>query len=163
MHINDLEVGQYYMFVFRFVEYEDIPVKLNAIHGQHDVKVSLLSLESIDIEHSISADPRSLRELTSDEYIKHIIKPATRNFGAKLYDLCNNIWQGIVSAFKSIWEGLVTFVTLVRCKVWDIHEIDWIPTWFYSDSDHEHYRVGFCKHCGKRVSLGEYDHDERLR
>lgn len=163
MHINDLEVGEYYMFVFKHIESEDILVRLRAIHGQHDLECTLVSLDSIDIYETFPVDPRSLRELTSDEYITHVIKPAARNFGSKLYELCNNIWQGIVSAFKSFWEGIVTFVTLVRCNVWDIHEVDWIPTWFYSDSDHEHYRVGFCKHCGKRVSLGEYDHDERLR
>lgn len=163
MHINDLEVGEYYMFVFKFIEHEDILVRLNAIHGQHDLEIGLVSLENIDIYATIPADPRSLRELTSDEYITHVIKPTARNFGSKLYELCTDIWQGIVSAVKSFWEGIVTFVELVRCNVWDKHEIDWIPTWFYSDSDHEHYRVGFCKHCGKRVSLGEYEHDERLR
>lgn len=163
MHINDLEVGQCYMFVFRFVENEDIPVRLNAIHGQHDVKVSLLSLESIDIEHSISADPSSLRELTSDEYITHVIKPAARNFGSKLYELCNNIWQGIVSAFKSFWEGIVTFATLVRCNVWDIHEIDWLEHYYLNDYDNKYYRAGYCKHCGKRVTQAEGDHNERLR
>lgn len=163
MHINDLEVGEYYMFVFKHIENEDILVRLRAIHGQHDLECTLVSLDSIDIYETFPVDPRSLRELTSDEYIKHIIKPATRNFGAKLYDLCNNIWQGIVSAFKSFWEGIVTFVTLVRCNVWDIHEIEWVRRGIWSDSDHEYYKSGFCKHCGKHVTLGEGDHSERLR
>lgn len=163
MHINDLEVGEYYMFVFKFVENEDIPVRLNAIHGQNDVEISLLSLESVDIEHSIAADPRSLRELTGEEYIIHVMKPAARNFGTNLYDRCNEIWQGIVSAFRSLWEGLVTFLELVRCNVWDIHEITWVRRHIWSDSDQEYYKSGFCKHCGKHVTQAEGDHNERLR
>lgn len=163
MHINYLEVGQYYMFVFKFVENDDIPVRLNAIHGQNDVEISLLSLESIDIEHSIAADPRSLRELTSDEYITHVIKPTARKVGTKLYEICNNVWQGIVSALTNLWDSIVTFVTLVRCNVWNIHEIDWLENWYYSDHDHKYYKPGYCKHCGKRVTQAKGDHDERLR
>lgn len=163
MHINDLEVGQYYMFVFKHIENEDILVRLRAIHGQHDLECTLVSLDSIDIYETFPVDPRSLRELTSDEYMKYIIKPAARNFGSKLYDLCNNVWQGIVSAVKTFWEGIVTFVSLVRCHIWDIHEITWVRRGIWSDSDHEYYKSGFCKHCGKHVTLGEGDHSERLR
>lgn len=163
MHINDLKLGEYYMFVFKHIENEDILVRLRAIHGQHDLECTLVSLDCIDIYETFPVDPRSLRELTSDEYMKYIIKPAASTFFTKLYDVLYQLWKGVQAVGTLLWESLVRFVTLVRCHIWDIHEIDWIPTWFYSDSDHEHYRVGFCKHCGKRVSLGEYDHDERLR
>lgn len=163
MHINDLEVGEYYMFVFKHIESDDILVRLRAIHGQNDLEIGLVSLESIDIYTTIPADPRSLRELTSDEYITHVIKPTARNVGSKLYELCNEVWQGIVSAVTSLWEGIVTFVELVRCNIWDKHEIEWLEHWYYSDSDHEFYKAGYCKRCGKRVTLAEGDHDERLR
>lgn len=163
MHINDLEVGQYYMFVFKHIEHEDILVRLHTIHGQGLIEVDLMSLEKDGIYARVSTNPRSLRELTSDEYITHIIKPAARNFGSKLYELCNNVWQGIVSALTNLWEGIVTFVTLVRCNIWDIHEITWVRRGIWSDSDHEYYKSGFCKHCGKHVTLGEGDHSERLR
>lgn len=163
MHINDLEVGQYYMFVFKFVENEDTLVRLNAIHGQNEVEIELVTRESDDIYVLLPVDPRSLRELTSDEYVNCVIKPAVSNFGSKFYELCNDVWQGIVSAVKSFWEGIVTFVTLVRCNVWDIHEIEWVRRWIWSDSDHEYYKSGFCKHCGKHVTQAEGDHDEHLR
>lgn len=163
MHINDLEVGQYYMFVFKHIEHEDILVRLHTIHGQHDLECTLVSLDSIDIYETFPVDPRSLRELTSDEYIKHIIKPAARNFGSKLYDFLDQLYKAICKPIVLLWEGIVTFVTLVRCNIWDIHEITWVRRGIWSDSDHEYYKSGFCKHCGKHVTLGEGDHSERLR
>ena len=100
-----------------------------------------------------------LREPTSGELWELGVKPMAKDFVWSLGKLLKEIvkamidmWNNLVDACTDLWNKLVS---TIECKLGK-HDVYWELEVRYSDSDHEHYLVGYCKDCGKRHTKGLY-------
>lgn len=158
MNINDLKIGEYYMFEFKIFKSEP-PVMMKLVDwSDSEHQVMMVRVKHMD-EKPFLVTVDNLRELTSSELYEvasSTLKTGLANFFGALYDVTNQIWQGILSAYTMLWERLAKHVTQIRCEIFDKHDVYWSLDVKYSDSDHEHYLVGYCKDCGKRHTKGLY-------
>lgn len=158
MNINDLKIGEYYAFEFIIFKGEP-PVMVKVIDwGEENHKVYVVRALHPN-EKPFECTVINLRELSSDELAeiaKTNLKRRLENFFGTLYDATEKVWQGIVQVCTILWKSCVKYVTKIRCNIFDKHDVYWSLDVQYSDSDHEHYLVGYCKDCGKRHTKGLY-------
>lgn len=158
MNINDLKMGEYYMFEFKIFKGEP-PVMVKLVDWTDDKNtVKMIFVHRPDMK-PFDVPVGNLREVTSGELYavaKNNLKTGLANFFGALYDVTCQIWQGIVSVYTMLWKAYMKYVTKVRCKIFDKHDVYWSHYVEYSSSDHEHYLEGYCKDCGKRHTKGLY-------
>lgn len=158
MNINDLKIGEYYMFEFKIFKGEP-PVMVKLVDWSDDEEtVKMVFVHRPDIK-PFDVYVGNLRELTSGELYEvasGTLKTALANFFGVLYDVTYQIWEGIKSVYVQLWKSYVKYITKIRCKIFDKHDVYWSLDVKYSDSDHEHYLVGYCKDCDKRHTKGLY-------
>lgn len=158
MNINDLKIGEYYAFEFKIFKGEP-PVMVKVIDWGEENHTVYIVRAFHPHEKPFICTVANLRELTSGELaeiIKTNLSRGFENFFGALYDVTCQIWQGIVQVCTMLWKSYVKYVTKIRCNICDKHDVYWELEVRYSDSDHEHYLVGYCKDCGKRHTKGLY-------
>lgn len=158
MNINDLKIGEYYMFEFKIFKGEP-PVMVKLVDwSDSEHQVLIVRVKHMG-EKPFLVTVANLRELTSGELYEvasSTLKTALSKYFGVLYDVTCQIWQGIVNVYTMLWKAYVKYVAKVRCKIFDKHDVYWELDVKYSDSDHEHYLVGYCKDCEKRHTKGLY-------
>lgn len=151
MNINDMRLNEYYMFEFKIFKGEP-PVLVKVVAWSEEDHTVYVVRASRPNEKPFTCTVENLRELTSGELYEvasRNLKTALANFFGTLYDVTYQIWQGIVNVYTMLWKAYVKYVTKIRCKIFDKHDIYWETNVQYSESDHEWYLNGYCKDCGK--------------
>lgn len=158
MNIKDVKIGEYYAYEFKIFKGEP-PVLMKVIDWGEEENRLYVVRAFHQYEKPFDIHVSSLRELTSGEIAQIVntnLKRGLENFFGALYDVTYQIWQGIVSVYTMLWKAYVKYVTKIRCKIFDKHDVHWSLCVQYSDSDHEYYLVGYCKDCDKRHTKGLY-------
>lgn len=162
MNINDLKIGEHYMFEFKI--FTDEPPVMVKLVDWTDAKntVKMIFVHRPDMK-PFDVPVGNLRELTSGELYavaKNTLKTGLANFFGALYDVTYQIWQGIKTVYIMLWKSYVKYVTKIRCKIFDKHDVYWELDVHHNVSDnewyHERYLNGYCKDCGKHYTKGLY-------